>query len=381
MSELANTADVVVVGGGVIGLAIARALRLRGLRDVLLIERNSLGAEASFAAAGMLAPQAEADCADEFFYLACESRDMYPAFAAALREESGIDVELETTGTLYLAFTEHDVNEVEKRYQWQREAGLAIERLNADAARSLEPAISEKIREALKFPQDMQVENRRLIKALAVSNERSDVRLVTDTTVESLRIDRSRVTGVETSRGSVATEKVVIASGAWASMVKAADKALPDLRIEPVRGQMLSFAAKPQITRHVVYSPRGYIVPRTDGRLLAGSTTEKVGFDKRVTDEGMDSIMTAAVEISPQVMSLPLSASWAGLRPRAADDLPVLGPCAEIEGVWYATGHYRNGILLAPITGELIAGAIVDKVVSPTLSTFSPDRFGLVSVT
>ncbi len=380
MSELLETADVVVVGGGVIGLVIARALSLRGLHDVLLIERNSLGAEASFAAAGMLAPQAEADCADEFFYLACESRDMYPAFAASLREESGIDVELEPTGTLYLAFTEHDVNEVEKRYQWQSEAGLAVERLTAGAARSLEPAISEKIRGALKFPLDMQVENRRLIKALAVSNERSDVRMVTDTTVESLRIEHSRVTGVETSRGSVATEKVVIASGAWASMLEATDKALPDLRIEPVRGQMLSFAAKPQITCHVVYSPRGYIVPRSDGRLLAGSTTERVGFDKRVTDAGIHSIMTAAVEISPQVMSLPLSVSWAGLRPRAADDLPVLGPCAEIEGVWYATGHYRNGILLAPITGELIAEAIVDKVVSPTLSTFSPDRFGLVSV-
>src|SRR6266851_1743745 len=166
MSELLETADVVVVGGGVIGLVIARALSLRGLHDVLLIERNSLGAEASFAAAGMLAPQAEADCADEFFYLACESRDMYPAFAASLREESGIDVELEPTGTLYLAFTEHDVNEVEKRYQWQSEAGLAVERLTAGAARSLEPAISEKIRGALKFPLDMQVENRRLINAL-----------------------------------------------------------------------------------------------------------------------------------------------------------------------------------------------------------------------
>lgn len=380
MSELVKTADVVVVGGGVIGLAVARGLSLRGLRDVLLIERNGLGAEASFAAAGMLAPQAEANCADEFFYLACQSRDMYPAFASALRDESGIDVEVETTGTLYLAFTEQDVNEVEKRYQWQSEAGLVVQRLTAAAARSLEPAIAENIRGALKFPLDMQVENRRLINALALSNQKCGVRMVTNTTVESLTIARGRLAGVETSRGFVGTEKVVIASGAWSSMLKAEDKALPGLRIEPVRGQMLSFTAKPQVTGHVVYSPRGYIVPRSDGRLLAGSTIENVGFDKRVTDEGMQSIMTAAVEISPQVSSLPLSASWAGLRPRAADDLPVIGPCAEIEGVWYATGHYRNGILLAPITGELIAKAIVDKVVSPALNTFSPDRFGLVSV-
>jgi glycine oxidase len=380
MNDLVKTADVVVVGGGVIGLAVARALSLRGLRDVLLIERNGLGAEASFAAAGMLAPQAEADCADEFFYLACESRDLYPAFAAALHVESGIDVELETTGTLYLAFTEHDANEVDKRYQWQSEAGLAVERLTAAAARSLEPAISAKVLGALKFPLDMQVENRRLINALAVSNEKFGVRMVTNTTVESLTIIRGCVAGVETSRGYVATENVVIASGAWASMLKAGDKALPDLGIEPVRGQMLSFAARPQVSRHVVYSPRGYIVPRNDGRLLAGSTTEKVGFDKRVTDQGIQSIMSAAIEISPQILKLPLSASWAGLRPRAADDLPVIGACAEIEGIWYATGHYRNGILLAPITGELIARAIVDKVVPPVLSTFSPDRFGLVPV-
>ena len=158
------------------------------------------------------------------------------------------------------------------------------------------------------------------------------------------------------------------------------DKAFGSLRIEPVRGQMLSFQANPKTVRHVIYSPRGYIVPRNDGRLLAGSTTENVGFDKRVTDDGIHAILTTAREISPRTISLPLSALWAGLRPRAADGLPVLGACAEIEGVFCATGHYRNGILLAPITGELMAQAIVDEVVSDTLSTFSPDRFGLVSV-
>ncbi len=400
MSELPKTVDIVIVGGGVIGLTVVRALALRGIRDVLLIERGTLGAEASFAAAGMLAPQAEADCADDFFRLCCQSRDMYPAFAAFLREETGIDIQLETTGTLYLAFTEHDVDEVEKRYAWQTNAGLAIERLSTIAARHLEPSISENVRAALKFPLDAQVENRRLINALAISNERSGVRMVTDTTVRSVKTDRSRVAGVETSRGFVSTESVVISSGAWTSLLGildktatdetvsdetkphrlSSDKALPDFRIEPVRGQMLGFEANPQIARHVIYSPRGYIVPRSDGRLLAGSTTEHAGFDKRVTGEGVYSILSRALEISPQIMSLALTASWAGLRPRAADDLPVLGPCAEIEGVFYATGHYRNGILLAPITGELIAQAIVDKVVSPALNIFSPDRFGLVNV-
>lgn len=371
-------------------MAVGRELALRGLRDVLLIERAGLGMESSFAAAGMLAPQAEADGADEFFHLACRSRDMYPAFAAALRDETGIDIELETTGTLYLAFTEEDVHEVQNRYEWQVKAGLAIERLSPAEAENLEPSIAPAVRAALKFPRDMQVENRRLVNALAAANEILGVRVVTETSVESVQINRGRVAGVETSRGFVATDNVVIAGGAWSSLLSISDhtmsdQRLPDkgfcnVRIEPVRGQMLSFEARRPTSRHVIYSPRGYIVPRSDGRLLAGSTTEHVGFDKRTTDEGLRSILSAAIEIAPAIASLPVTAAWAGLRPRAPDNLPVLGPCAEIEGVFYATGHYRNGILLAPVTGELIARAMVDHVVGPSLNMFSPDRFGLVSV-
>ena len=329
---------------------------------MLLIERAQLGAESSSAAAGMLAPQAEADVADDFFDLCCQSRDMYPAFAAALREETGIDIELDTTGTLYLAFTEEDVLETRAALRVAGEAGLAVEKFDPETAWLFEPSIAANVRAALRFPRDMQVENRRLISALAVSNEQLGVSLETGIAVTSLKVERGRLSGVETSRGFVATENVVIASGAWTSEIGLAtematrDKALPVVRIEPVRGQMLCFEANPRICSHVIYSPRGYLVPRRDGRLLAGSTTEHAGFDKRVTAEGVHRIMSAALEISPQIGALPMIDSWAGLRPRAADGLPVLGPCAEIGGLFYATGHYRNGILLAPITGELIAG-------------------------
>jgi glycine oxidase len=378
MSDLPQHADVVVVGGGVIGLAIARELARRGVKNVLLIERSALGAEASSAAAGMLAPQAEADCADDFFYLTCQSRDLYPDFAAALREETGIDVELETVGTLYLAFTEHDAAELEQRYQWQSQAGLPVEILSAEEAQYLEPSISNDIRFALKFPLDTQVENRRLISALAVANKRLDVRLEAGTTVTSLKTEHGGISGVETSRGFVAAGRVVIAAGAWSSQLEPRDKGLPNLGIEPVRGQMLCFEANPQILSHVVYSPRGYLVPRRDGRLLAGSTTEHAGFDRRVNAAGIRSISAAALEICPRVGALSLTDTWAGLRPRAADGLPVLGPCAEIEGVFFATGHYRNGILLAPLTAELIAEAITGKVVSRWLNIFSPERFRMV---
>jgi glycine oxidase len=151
-------------------------------------------------------------------------------------------------------------------------------------------------------------------------------------------------------------------------------------QIVPVRGQMVCLEAKPQVTRHVIYSPRGYIVPRRDGRLLAGSTSEPVGFAKHATAGGINSILNQAMEISPAISGLPISDSWAGLRPKAADGLPVLGPCGEIEGLFYATGHYRNGILLAPITGELMARAIIDKDVSKALDPFSPNRFDQTAI-
>jgi len=383
MGQLPETADVVIIGGGVIGLTIARALALQGVRNVLLVERARLGAEASSAAAGMLAPQAEADDADGFFNLCCQSRDMYPTFAAALREETGIDSELDRTGTLYLAFTEHDQREIEHRYDWQIRAGLNVQKLNSFDARSLEPGISESVRGALKFPNDIQVENRRLLSALIAANEKLGVQLTTGTTVESIRINRGRIEGAETSRGFVSTTAIVVSGGAWSSFIKVADAASPNPRIEPVRGQMVCFDSSgypPSIARHVIYSSRGYLVPRRDGRVLAGSTTELAGFDKAVTASGVHSILSNVLEISPRISDLPLTGAWAGLRPRAQDSLPVLGPIAEIRGLVFATGHYRNGILLAPITGELIAGAIVDNVVSPDLKAYGPDRFAIVGV-
>jgi glycine oxidase len=379
IDSVKHSAGVVVIGGGVIGLTIARALAHHGVDDICLIERASVGHEASFAAAGMLAPQAEANSQDDFFRLASRSRDLYAEFAASLHEETGIDVELDTTGTLYLALTYNDLVDIEKRYEWQTAAGLAVEKLTQAETQQLEPCISSSVLAALRFPLDVQVENRRLLSALTNSVAKLGVSMLTGTSVESLNIEKDRIKGVQTSRGFISCPVVVVAAGTWSSFIPFAPHSQkPALVIEPVRGQMISFDARPQLTHHVIYSPRGYIVPRRDGRLLAGSTSEHAGFAQQVTAGGMSTILKSAQEIAPAVNALPIVDTWAGLRPRAPDSLPVLGPCDEIGGLFYATGHYRNGILLAPVTGELIAEAVVAGVTSPLLGPFSPSRFDLV---
>jgi glycine oxidase len=375
-----ETTDAIIIGGGVIGLAVARALKAKGLPRVALIERGQLGMEASRAAAGMLAPQVEADRADAFLELACRSRDSYPDFAAALHEETGIDIELERTGTLLLSFTDEDEAAALNRYDWQSRAGLCVELLTGAEARELEPCLSPLVRSALRFPRDWQVENRRLLAALAASADKLGVRLLTGTEAASLITERGRVTGVETSEGHLSAPIVVVAGGAWVSLLTTTDKRAPSVRIEPVRGQMLCFEARPAIARHVIYSPRGYLVQRLDGRLLCGSTMEHAGYEKCVTGHGLQTIMAQALEITPVVSRLPLADSWAGLRPRATDDWPVLGMSAELDGLCYAAGHYRNGILLAPLTGELIAEQITGADCSSQLDAFSPDRFQLAGV-
>jgi glycine oxidase len=343
----------------------------------------------------MLAPQVEADAADAFFALASASRDAYPNFARELEAESGINIELDRTGTLYLAFTETDEEECARRYAWQTRAGLQVERLTASEVRALEPQVSARVRSALRFPLDGQVENRLLTAALVRACEACGVRVITETEVTSIKIEDGRAACVETSRGTMRANSFVVACGAWSSLhllqrdrisfnrrgdqreeQRGSDAACP--RIEPVRGQMLCFAPlTPPLVRHVVYSPRGYIVPRRDGRLLAGTTTEHAGFDKSLTDAGRQIITTYAREIAPAVEELKLADAWAGLRPRAADDWPVIGACADgVPNLFYATGHYRNGILLAPLTGALVARMILERESVPDmLKPFTPERF------
>jgi glycine oxidase len=394
-------ADAVVVGGGVIGLALARELA-RGGAGVVVCEAAGPGREATWAAGGMLAPQAEAARADDFFRLQCASRDAYPDFAAALREETGRDVELDRTGTLYLAFGAEDEAELGRRFRWQSAAGLAVERLTGEEARALEPLVSPRVRLALRFPQDWQVDNRKLAAALAESAEKFyGARVLSGVRVAGVRVRGGRVEGVETSAGFVAAGAVVLAAGAWTSRVPFLSAegetltAYAHPRVVPVRGQMLCLTrpagggadagatdaagTTPAPPRHVIYSPRGYVVPRRDGRLLAGSTTEEAGFDKSVTAAGLHAVLAHALEIAPALGAFAPADSWAGLRPRADDALPVIGESPEVERLFYATGHYRNGILLAPLTARIVSRMVIggapDRPDAPDVGQYRVESF------
>jgi glycine oxidase len=372
-----ETFEAIVIGGGVIGLAIARELKKRGVERILLLEKNeTCGAEASSAAAGMLAPQAEADSADDFFNLCRESRDLYGNFADELLVETGVNVQLDQTGTLYLAFDGTDLEEIEKRFAWQRTADLPVEKINRREVLELEPNISERVLGALLFPLDWQVENRNLIRALVESLAARNVSIQCSTAVEKILFENGKVSGVATNFGEIRAQNVIVASGAWTRLFSEMPFDSPlESFVKPIRGQMLSFAYREKPLRHVVYTARGYAVPRVDNRVLIGATVEDVGFQKSVTGNGLLSLLQTALEISPQLGDLIVSETWSGLRPASADDLPIIGEFPENANLYFATGHYRNGILLAPLTARLIADKIVADKNSPFLQTFNLSRF------
>lgn len=366
--------DVLIIGGGVIGLSIARELRKKGVNRITLLEKGRCGEEASWAAAGMLSPQTEATEATPFFDLCCASRAMYPEFAAALSDETGIDIELDRAGTLYLAFTDDGVTEIRKRFDWQNAAGLRIENLSGDETIKLEPAISKDVREALFFPNDWQVENRNLLAALKRYAENNGVAIREHTQVENLVVEDGRVTGAVANGEVFRADITVVATGAWTSLIKLGDVEMP-LKIEPVRGQVIMYRLPQRSIRHVLCSSSGYLVPRRDGRILAGSTLERVGFDKAITDSGTRSLSFMAGEIVPELAGFAVTERWSGLRPCTSDTLPVIGGIDGFDGIYMATGHFRNGILLAPITAKLVAENLVNNIDSAVLRNFGTGRF------
>jgi glycine oxidase len=368
------SSEVLIVGGGVIGLSIARELHKKGVRRITVVDSGEVGREASYAAAGMLAPNAETDKIDDFYNFCSRSSGTYRAFANELREETGIDIELDRSGTLYLAFTDHDVREIRERYRWQSGAGLNVAHVSARETLEIEPSVSANVRESLFFPNDWQVENRKLLSALRKYAELNGIEILEHVKADSLVDSGDAILGIESASGTIVADITVLATGAWTSLIKIGGGAMP-LNIKPIRGQMICYQMPGRAFSKIIYSPRGYIVPRADGRILAGATVEDVGFNNNVTGEGIESLKEAAVEIAPVLANMEISESWAGLRPFAVDGLPVMGEVPGYQNLLVATAHYRNGILLAPLTANVIADKIANGLDSEYFRHFGPQRF------
>ena len=366
--------DVLIVGGGVIGLAIAREAARAGM-SVTLLERGGVGGEASGASAGMLASQLEAHEPGPLLALSLRSRALYPEWAAALLEETGVSIDLRRDGALVVAKDAATSRHLDAAFRFQRDAGLPVERLDAAAARRAEPALAPGIEGGLFLPEEASLDPVLLTRALAAAAQRAGARVVSGCGVASIAAASGRVEGVVAADGTRhAAARVVIAAGAWSGQIGAPRFVPPPS--EPVRGQIVCFEA-PGIVRAIVESGDVYLVPRGDGRLLAGSTTERVGFDKRVTAGALASLSSGAVAILPALAKVPFHSAWAGLRPASPDGLPVIGP-ASIEGLYYACGHFRNGIVLAPITARLVSGMLRGEgAPAPGFDAapFSPRRF------
>lgn len=365
-----NRSDVIVVGAGLVGLAAARRLADGGAR-VLVVESTRVGAEASSAGAGMLAPQAEAQPDSPLLPLALRARDHHLELTPVLEGETGMSLGLSRRGSFEVAFTEEDEAALRSRLAWQQASRLPIESLTAEEIREAEPNLSPAVRFGLYLAGDRRIDNTLLVRALAASAVAKGAAILAGRPVSGLAIADGRLVGVRAGNETLHAPVVVNAMGAWAGLL-AGDPWPP--AVEPVRGQLISFDVAPPPLRHVIASPRGYLVPRADGRLLAGSTSERAGFDKSVTAAGMRYVLDVALEIAPVLADQRIGDAWAGLRPGTPDGLPFLGPGA-LPGLFHACGLFRNGILLGPLVGEIVADLVLGRHPSVDLGAFSPSRF------
>jgi len=352
-----NRKDVAVVGGGIVGLACAWYAARRGM-SVVVLERDRLGGGASDVAAGMLAPVTEADFGeDELLHLNLAAAERWPAFAAELAAVSGLSTGFRETGALVIAADRDDAEELERLAELHDTLGLPSRWVGPREARALEPGLSPRVRGAIHAPRDHQTDPAATVRALAAACRSAGVELREQVEVAELLQTGGAVMGVVTATAEVSAATVVVAAGAWSGGLHPQAPA-----IRPVKGQIATLRAPdPALTpTHVVRTPRCYLLSREDGRVVLGATVEERGFDTRATADGVFRLLEAAREVLPDIGELEWTGVRAGLRPGTPDNLPVVGP-ADVDGLVWATGHYRNGVLLAPLTGEMVASILAGE--------------------
>ena len=367
--------DAVVIGAGLIGLATAWRASRRGL-SVLVVDRAAEpAAGASGVAAGMLAPVTEADFGEEsLLRVNLLARERWPAFAAELEERSGLPTGYRESGALVVAADRDDAEALRRLHEFQRNLGLEAEWLTPSRCRRLEPGLSPGITGGVLAHADAHADPRATVHALhQVVDE-----VALGVQVESIEESDGRVRGVRTSAGTIQCESVVVAAGAWSAALAPVGEGPP---VRPVKGQILELRTRSgmeELFTRVVRTPRCYLVARGDGRVVLGATVEEQGFDTTVTADGVYRLLEAAWEVLPEVGELELVGARAGLRPGTPDNRALVGADAVLDGLIWATGHWRNGVLLAPLTGELVAGVLAGGSMPHEAAPLSPSRFSTV---
>lgn len=368
--------DVLVVGAGAIGCSIAYYCASAGMR-VQVLERDRIGSGASGAAAGMLAPQVEAHQPDAFFDFGLAGRAEHHAIAAALHDEAGIDVELRQTGVLRLALDERDATDLQGRAAWQRERGLAAEWLQPRDVADREPlfrgAAGLRLVGALWLPDECQVRSARLVWGLAAAASLRGAEVHEGAPVVGFDVEGSRIAGVRTPAGRITAGTIVVCAGAWSGHLAALCGF--DLPVEPIKGQIVALRALRKQPRHILWSGECYMAPKVDGLLVVGATEERGSFDPRPTLSGMLQLATGATDIHPEFGRLPIETQWGGLRPATPDRLPVIGRVPGIDNLIVATAHFRNGVLLGPLTGKIVTALLQGQEPPRDVREYGPERF------
>ena len=352
------------------GCSSALALARKGFR-VTVLERSIPGAEASSAAGGILGAQVEAERAGPMTELSLLSRERYPAWVRALAKDTGIDVAFRRSGVLEVATESAAAKKIRARSEWQRRAGYDIESVSGVRARELEPALAEGYR-GVHFPSDGRVDPKLLMRAVHIAAQRAGVTFRSGAYVKRVLMNGTGVRGVALEDAAeIPADWVVVAAGSWTSLVGGLPAGAGDIR--PARGQIVELESASPLVHRVVFGPRCYLIPRDDGRTLIGSTLEFVGYKRGVTAAAVRDLLVAAIELVPALEQAELRSTWSNFRPFTEDQLPRLG-LSSVKRLVFATGHYRNGILLAPVTADIVTALISGKRPPLRLDAFRPDR-------
>ncbi len=369
--DVSQSQDFIIVGAGIVGAMAAYRLASQGY-SVLLVDKGPPGGQASRAAAGILSPSAESGPSLPFFELLQRSFLRYPALTQEIEEASHMSVDLDRCGVIQAALDETEETRLQSLYEWQKDR-IELQWVTHAEMSELEPDMKH-ARAAVYAPKEMQVHAPKLVQALVRACHAIGVTSRFGVLVQRLMVQDHRVWGVETNQGRYFAEKaVIIAAGSWAPSLVADlgdDLSLP---IKPVRGQVLSLTADTMPMRHIVFAHHRYVVPKPDGRLIVGATEDDSGFDDRVSADGVATLAGSLNYFGPRIRQMHWDTVWAGLRPMAPDGLPVLGPWAGWEGLFIAGGHFRNGILLAAATADIVVDWAQDGTMPP--EAFRPERF------